>query len=261
MINIHDSILPILLELSRPQLLIYMLINRYLTEDLDIPIDHVQTLSKLTHYEFFNALSELERVSAFTIKTSRDPDELDSVFIELDDPINEKAASFTCKKSAALLLYYNLIVEYKNLVNNEEDRNKNIKTKDAKREKLSKAEIELQLKITKRFKKGLTKLHNRIVKNDANKLVDRFADCQLKLYPDLRLSDPWRKRQFATAQKILKHYSYEVKIWIECIELMEKNEFWQDKLSNLVQVEKNIHQLMVNKKKKASRKKTTIRKI
>ena len=261
MIKIHDSILPVLLELSRSQLIVYMLINRYLMENEDIPLDHIHEISKLTEHEFFGALRELEKLTAFVIKVTTSPAVQGGIIIEILDSINEKTGVVSFRRKSSSYIYTNSIESYKNSINN---KSIGIKDKESQTENLppeSPETLEAIKKVNKKFKRGLTKIHNLIVKNDANALVDYFADCQLRLYPELRLNASWRTRQFSTAQKILKNYDYTVDLWKEGVDFLEKQEYWQDKLSSLKQVENNIHQLMVRKKKAKSRKKSKVKKI
>lgn len=257
MIRISDEILPILIELDRDELIVYLLINRYMAEDEDVPLDHVRKLGGLGIPEFFRALERLEKHAALELKVELAPDELESKHIVIRDSINEKIAPVSFREKEASL-YIKNIEAYKNKNDNTSNQLGIQKKNDAhaRDDSLSIAEQ----KITRHWKAALTKLHNQLVKDDANALVDYFADYQLQLYDQISLTKSWRKIQFGIARRLFRTHQHSLVTWKAAVKYFAKQEYWKDKLNSLGQVEKNIHQFLAKHSKKRSSE-TKVKKI
>ncbi len=264
MIQIHDKILPILLQLNRDEVIAYMLINRYLVEGEDIPFDKIVAFisgeGSLTEEDIddgdgyiFQILKSLEDRGAFIISADPDRGELAKDSLVIEDPINEKSGRIYSEE-VALHIYINS----KDSINTENNRNKTNKDISTQRKKNTTKKITPEA-FTIKFRKSLDKLRNIIVQKDANELVDHFADVQHELYAELDITPKWRKRQFGIAQNLFKDYEYTLTTWSNTINHLAKDKFWKDKLTTLTQVEKQIHQYLAKKGKKKS--KTKVRKI
>ncbi len=247
MIRIADEILPILIELDRDQLVVYLLVNRYMAEDEDVPLDHIRKLGNLGAPEFFRALEGLEKHAALELKVEPDPDELESKHIVIRDAINEKIAPVSFREEEASF-YIKSIEDYKSpLPTNDQ---LGVQKKNSARAGDDSLSVGEQ-KVTRRWRAALTKLHNKIVKNDANALVDYFADWQLRLYDQISLTQAWRKQQFGTAQRLFRNHRLSLTTWQAAVDYFSKQEYWKDKLNSLNQIEKNIHQFLAKRKKRS----------
>jgi len=280
MIRIADEILPILIKLDRDQLIIYLLINRYMTGDEDVPLDHIRKLGGLETREFFRALEKLEKHAALELKIEKvaervapdelaspelrgervAPDELASKNIVIRDIINEKIAPVSFRESVAPF-YIKNIESYKSTssISKQDNKQLGVEKKNNARARGNSLSVNEQ-KVTRHWRTTLTKLHNKIIKNDANALVDYFAGCQLKLYDQISLTPAWRKRQFGTAQRLFRNHQLSLSTWQAAVDYFSKLEYWKDKLNSLSQVEKNIHQFLARRKKR-SRSKAKVTKV
>lgn len=292
MIQLSDNVLPHLLKFSHEELRVYLLINRYLTEDQPVPLDHIQRLTKLSDSKYSEILTGLIDSEAleFSFEGLTDPQSeaidqsapnqsaTDQRNLALRDPINEKMGTvrLTERLKVPVEQYLDNIIykKDKNKVKNKEESNKlrtaeravNSSLESATRRPpwVSQSQLEqsspskLSELTTRRFKRFLNRLHNTMVKVEANQLVDHFANALLVLYSDMQLSPRWRTVQFSIARSLLKNYSYPLVFWKQAIDFFAEDKFWEDKLSHLKQIEDNIHRFLATKKRKPKTKVKTI---
>lgn len=248
MIHISDKILPHLLECSRKELMTYLLIKRYITEEENIPLDHIQRLTRQTQRQLGQTLAELRQRNIIRIEGSP----LNQVILDLID----NSSGVVCLREKSRERTISIILkEYKRVIELEYNKEQTDNKKITSARGLS---LE-QEKITKKYRKTLTKLRNKALKGDANLIVDHLADAMIRLYEGLSLTPRWRQAQFSIAKRLLKEHKLQAQEWLEAIDYFAGQKYWKDKLSSLKQVENNIHQYYNRQKKKSSiAKKVTI---
>ena len=109
-------------------------------------------------------------------------------------------------------------------------------------------------KVTVRYKRALDKLTAIHVKKAQLDLVNYFADKLVAKHGIGRTPD-WRRQQWAIAGRLLKEGKLSLPEWKEAIDYFLAQEFWDDKLNSLKQIEANLHQFVMKRKKKTTVKK------
>ena len=102
--------------------------------------------------------------------------------------------------------------------------------------------------ITVNLKNRLGTLRREAIKLEGIDLVNYFADALYGLHGIAKTRE-WRIKQLAVAKKVLKVYKLTLLEWKEAIDYFIAQEFWQDKLNSLKQVENNIHQYTAKAKR------------
>ncbi len=222
--KVHENIIRKSRELNKTEIIVYLTIRRYMSARQDIPIDHVQkNILKLSDLEMGRALVKLLELGFFELQ-------LDS----LNDVLMKETALLTVRDLDSVsggdehYIYY-LIKTYKN-------------SKDITPNSLAKT------KVTVKFKRVLEKLSGLHAKKGQMDLVNHLADKLVDKHGIGRTAD-WRRQQWAIAGRLLRENKLPLKDWIAAIDYFLAQEFWDDKLNSLKQVEQNIHQFIMNRKK------------
>jgi hypothetical protein len=269
MIKLSDGILQYIFNksLKGDDLVVYLLICRYLTEGEEIPIDKVQVLSGLKIEEFNNVMTQLSenKILKYSLEKGKYyiqetlQNRLQSV-ISAQKKRNSQTQRFSDIKNnnlAAIRLQSveenpsaaeSLYISYSNNDNksidnkkvNKENKdykeiNKNDSAADSLQGEISKAKES----INKNYRSLLLKLYNKSIQNQALQLQDYFAEALLKLYKR-SLSRQWRFQQISVAKRILReHKDISLDEWKKMIDFFCKQQYWRDKLTSLKQVERN----------------------
>jgi len=102
-------------------------------------------------------------------------------------------------------------------------------------------------------------LDKKIRKNKAKILVSHFTDHLYSLSDGkLSLKKKWSTKQNSIMGRLLKDYpEIDFNEWKEIIDFFMEDDFWQDKITNLLQIENHLqkYQIKKSKKKKSKRKK------
>ena len=103
-------------------------------------------------------------------------------------------------------------------------------------------------KVTVRYKRALEKLTAIHSKKAQLDLVNYFADRLIKKQGVGKTPD-WRRQQWAISGRILREGKLSLQGWKDAIDYFLEQDFWQDKLTSLKQIEANLHQFVMKKKK------------
>lgn len=244
MIKLNDKILPFLLKAERNELIIYLLINRYLTNEESVPLDHIQKLTGLTDSELNFSLNYL-REKKILISQGNDQK---PAFKDLIHRISGKIElrEISGKKADA---YYLNIISSIYIDSNNNSNNKDLYSNKINHELAFLSQEKKQSIIALKFKRALKKIKRKAEQKQAEELVNFFADKLSNLHDIDRTSD-WRHQQLACARRLFKIHRLPIKVWKEAISYFLDSEYWQDKLTSLKQIEKNIHQYLSHKEKK-----------
>ncbi len=227
MILLDDKILRFLTKLTKNELTLYLSIMRYISGGLDIPIDHIQKLLKFSDEKMSLVFKKLVEKQLFEISSEN----LDCI-----DLIGESSQKLILKNSSgqkARAIIYNNILN----INKEQDYKSNKSIIESSSTQLDKN----QQGITVNLKNRLGTLRRESLKLEAINLVNYFADALYDLHHIAKTRE-WRVKQLAIARKVLKAYKLNLSEWKEAIDYFIAQEFWQDKLNSLKQIENNIHQ-------------------
>ena len=235
MIKLDDKILSFLLKAERNTLVTYLLINRYLTQKETIPLDHIQKLTGQTEGELRESIQLLkaEKILTFTKISQK---------LALNDCIHRNKGIIRLKisngKKADATYIYNILRKNNNNLLN---KNTFVATDQAGVEKQ-------QTIITLKFSRALKKIKSIQIKKQSENLVNFFADKLHNLF-EVDRTPEWRRNQMLCAKRLFKVHNLTFKEWTSAINYFLEQEYWQDKLTSLKQVEKNIHQYLSQVKK------------
>jgi len=274
MIKLSDGILKYIFDkqLKGDNLVVYLLISRYLTEEENIPLDRVQRISGFTIEGFNKGMEELLLSKIIVARREKGKwylkDTLQSreqrVILENTPAKNTLQRAKSNKNNILSPLLQSLDhsaddIIYSNNKNLREDSNKNRyrKSKESNQSKDSKgaaekksssalqSDIEIEkakIQVHREYMHCLRRLRDTALSKEAWKLVDYFAEQLVVLYKR-RLSKQWRTQQAAVAKRLLRDYKDLTRVdWENLIDYFTKQQFWRDKLNSLKQVERNMHQ-------------------
>ena len=221
MIKLDDKLIRFFEKLEKEELVVYIILNRYITERVKIDLKKVIKITGYSELRFSEILNRLKTLKLILIENSRLIDLLSSEEADL-----EQAESY----------YIYLINLYK----------------DNKANKINSiAQQEDSEFITIKFKRVFRKLESKYKQGDVAELVNYFADKLILLY-GLKRTPNWRREQFSIAKRLFKDHDLRLKDWQEAIDYFTKQDYWKGKLSSLKQIEKNIAQYVVQTKKSES---------
>jgi hypothetical protein len=103
-------------------------------------------------------------------------------------------------------------------------------------------------KVTVKYKRALEKLTAIHSKKAQLELVNYFADKLIKKQGVGKTPD-WRRQQWAISGRILREGKLSLQGWKDAIDYFLEQDFWQDKLTSLKQIEANLHQYVMKRKK------------
>lgn len=227
MIQLDDKLIRYFEKLEKEDLIIYIVLRRYITEKSVIDLKKVVKITGYSELRISEILNKLSKLELILIKNSKMIDLLSSETIKL-----EQADDY----------YIYLINLYKdNKVN-----------KDIKINKVNSIALpEDSDFITIKFKRVLRKLESKYKQGDIAELVNYFADKLILLY-SLKRTPNWRREQFSIAKRLFKEHDLKLKDWQGAIDYFTKQDYWKGKLSSLKQIEKNIAQYIVQARKPES---------
>ena len=247
MIKLSDKILPFLNSLTKNELILYLLIMRYISEEEKIPVDHIQKLMKFSDERMGLVLKSLVEKQIIEISSEN---------LTLKDLISEKTMGFIVKnqpnEKARLYYIYNTINKYINL--------KNLKESNSIYNASSSLLDKNQQGLTVNLKTRLKTLRRGVVKREGIELVNYFADALHKLHNIPRTRE-LRMKQLAVAKKIIMDYGLTLEEWKQAIDHFISQEFWIDKLNSLKQIENNLSQFMIKLNKTKTKSETKVRSI
>ena len=237
MINLDDKLIRYFDVLTKRELTIYMMFNRYLTEQEPIPLDHILKLVHQTIFEYSNSINRLIEHGLIKIEPTEES-------FHLKDQLTGKRGEITLKnknRTGGEQHYIYNIIDNKN-----EKVNSLLGFKGLEREKVN---------ITLRFKRVLHKIYDLDSQRRRVELVNYFADKINSMYGAGVVTPEWRRGQLSCAKRILKEHNFNLEEWKEAIDYFSVQEFWSDKLKSLKQVESNLHQFIAKKGAKKSKRK------
>tara|TARA_Y100000034_G_scaffold110709_1_gene143110 strand:- start:463 stop:1182 length:720 start_codon:yes stop_codon:yes gene_type:complete len=227
MIQLNDKTIKYFKNLTKKEMMLYLVIMRYITENEDVPVDHIKLILQLPDLEFSREIQSLQEKGLLRIRK-----------LEINCPIEEKSGKLTVRnkklQEGRKHYIYNNINLYKNELSN-----KSISLSDR---------AEKEFDVTRQFRKGLSSLKERQLNTDTLNLVNYFADRLFKMY-GINRTPEWRRQQLAVAKRILGSYKLSIIDWKQAIEFFMKQDYWGDKLKSLKQIENNIQQFLVKSKK------------
>jgi len=261
MITLDDKIIRYFNKLTKKELVTYLMISRYLTEGEKIPLDNIQSVLNQTSNELIFTLGTLINAGVIKFLSEGEIDfsaahEMDQ-FFKLKDCISSKEGFVTLreknKKSLSFIIYI-----YNNYIKN--NKYKYLKDYNSKNETEREGEIisAEQSKVTANWRRVLRHALNRDINARANMLVDHLADRLNKMY-NMNQSGNWRMGQLKCAKRLFKDHNYSLDVWKSAIDYFTEQEYWQDKLNSLKQVEKNLHQFISKGLKKSSKPSTDVK--
>ena len=245
MIQISDKVLPFLTKITKNELMLYVMIMRYISEEKEIPFEKIQKLTSFSSEKLvFTLKSLIDKKLVFLSLRN----------LDLIDLIGEKKQKFLMKtflqKKLADIIY-----------NTNKDNSKDNSNKSNKY-KIRSSFYELnknQRALTVTLKNKLLTITRAAVKQESIDLVNYLSDALYHLHGIPKTRD-WRLKQLAIAKRLLNTYKYTLKEWKEAVDYFKGQEFWQDKLNSLKQIENNLHQFIA-KFRQAKQTNTKIKKI
>tara|TARA_R110002096_G_scaffold228179_5_gene417607 strand:+ start:488 stop:1198 length:711 start_codon:yes stop_codon:yes gene_type:complete len=225
--KIHENIIKKSKELSKTEIIVYLTLRRYLSARQDIPIDYVQkSLLNLSDLEMGRAIVKLIELGFFELQR----DSLNDLFMEETALLTIR--DLEAEKGGDEHYIYSIINTYNN-------------SKAITPNSLAKT------KVTVRFKRVLEKLSSLHAKTSQMNLVNYLADKLVEKHGVGRTAD-WRRQQWAIAGRLIREAKLPLRDWFAAIDYFLAQEFWDDKLNSLKQVEGNLHQFIMNRKKSAN---------
>jgi hypothetical protein len=256
MIQISDKVLPFLTKITKNELMLYVMIMRYISEEKEIPFEKIQKLTSFSSEKLvFTLKSLIDKKLVFLSLRN----------LDLIDLIGEKKQKFLMKtflqKKLADIIYNT------NKDNSKDNSNKSYRSIKKISNKSNKYKIrssfyELnknQRALTVTLKNKLLTITRAAVKQESIDLVNYLSDALYHLHGIPKTRD-WRLKQLAIAKRLLNTYKYTLKEWKEAVDYFKGQEFWQDKLNSLKQIENNLHQFIA-KFRQAKQTNTKIKKI
>ncbi len=229
--EVHENIIKHYKSLSKTELVFYLIIRRYISVNTALDLNRVQNLML--------KLSDLEMGRQIVNMADNQIIKYDSSSIT-DVFTGEKCKLLPLMKQSESggdehYIYY-LVNTY----------NKGYKVNTPN--SLAKT------KVTVKYKRALDKLTAIHVKKAQLDLVNYFADKLVAKHGIGRTPD-WRRQQWAIAGRLLKEGKLSLPEWKEAIDYFLAQEFWDDKLNSLKQIEANLHQFVMKRKKRTTVKK------
>jgi predicted transcriptional regulator len=237
MINLDDRLIRYFDSLTKKELIIYLMLNRYLTENQSIPLDHVMEVVHQTIFEYSNSINRLIELGLIEIEHTKEKP-------YLKDQLTGNRGEITLKnknRTGGEQHYIYNIIDNKN-----KKVNSLLGLKGLEREKGN---------VTIRFRRVLHKIYNLDSQRRRVELVNYFADKINSMYGAGVVTPEWRRGQLSCAKRILKEHNFNLEEWKEAIDYFSVQEFWSDKLKSLKQVESNLHQFIAKKGAKKSKRK------
>ena len=231
--KIHENLIKKHKLLSKTEMIVYLVFRRYLSAREDLPIDHIQkNILKLSDLEFGRAIVKLLELGFFELQR----DSLNDVFME--ETALMTVRDLRAESGGDEHYIYSIINTYNN-------------SKDITPNSLAKT------KVTVKFKRVLEKLSGLHAKKGQMDLVNYFADKLVDKHGIGRTAD-WRRQQWAISGRLLREGKLSLKQWKDAIDYFIAQEFWDDKLNSLKQIESNLHQFVVKKKQKENKASTNV---
>ena len=229
--EVHENIIKHYKSLSKTELVFYLIIRRYISVNTALDLNRVQKLMlKLSDLEMGRQIVNMADNQIIKYDSSSITDVFTGEKCELL-PLMKQSESGGDEH----YIYY-LVNTY----------NKGYKVNTPN--SLAKT------KVTVRYKRALDKLTAIHVKKAQLDLVNYFADKLVAKHGIGRTPD-WRRQQWAIAGRLLKEGKLSLPEWKEAIDYFLAQEFWDDKLNSLKQIEANLHQFVMKRKKKTTVKK------
>lgn len=229
--EVHENIIKHYKSLSKTELVFYLIIRRYISVNTALDLNRVQNLMlKLSDLEMGRQIVNMADNQIIKYDSSSITDVFTGEKCELL-PLMKQSESGGDEH----YIYY-LVNTY----------NKGYKVNTPN--SLAKT------KVTVRYKRALDKLTAIHVKKAQLDLVNYFADKLVAKHGIGRTPD-WRRQQWAIAGRLLKEGKLSLPEWKEAIDYFLAQEFWDDKLNSLKQIEANLHQFVMKRKKKTTVKK------
>lgn len=231
--KIHENIIKKYKQLSKTDLIVYLVFRRYLSARQDLPIDHIQkNILKLSDLEYGRAIVNLLDLGIFELQQ----DSLNDVF--MNETALMTVRDLRAESGGDEHYIYTIINTYKN-------------SKDITPNSLAKT------KVTVKFKRALKNLAGLHAKKGQMDLVNYFADKLVDKHGIGRTAD-WRRQQWAISGRLLREGKLSLQQWKDAIDYFCAQEFWDDKLNSLKQIEANLHQFVVKNKQKAKKTSTKV---
>lgn len=223
--EVHENIIKHYKSLSKTELVFYLIIRRYISVNTALDLNRVQNLMlKLSDLEMGRQIVNMADNQIIKYDSSSITDVFTGEKCELL-PLMKQSESGGDEH----YIYY--------LVNTYNKGNK-VNTPNS----LAKT------KVTVRYKRALEKLTAIHLKKAQLDLVNYFADKLIAKHGIGRTPD-WRRQQWAIAGRVLKEGKLSLDEWKEAIDYFLAQEFWDDKLNSLKQIEANLHQFVMKRKK------------
>jgi len=224
----NEQIIKIHKDLNKSELVFYLIIRRYIDVGTAMDLNRVQNLMlKLTDPEMGRQIVNLKEKGVIKYDSSSITDAFTGEKCELL-PLMKQSESGGDEH----YIYYLL-----NTINKD--------YKDSKEYSLAKT------KVTVKFKRALEQLAGVHLKKAQLDLVNYFADKLVGKHGIGRTPD-WRRQQWAIAGRLLKEGKLSLDGWKEAIDYFLAQEFWDDKLNSLKQIEQNLHQFVMKRKKRTT---------
>lgn len=221
----NEQIIKLHKDLNKSELVFYLILRRYISAGTPLSLERVQKLMlKLTDLEMGRQIVNLTEKKVIKYDSSSITDTFTGEKCELL-PLSRQSESGGDEH----YIYY--------LVNTYNKGNK-VNTPNS----LAKT------KVTVRYKRALEKLTAIHLKKAQLDLVNYFADKLIAKHGIGRTPD-WRRQQWAIAGRVLKEGKLSLDEWKEAIDYFLAQEFWDDKLNSLKQIEANLHQFVMKRKK------------
>jgi hypothetical protein len=221
----NSNIIKLYKELNKAELVFYLILRRYIEAGENLPLDHIQ--------KNMLRLSDLEMGRQIVNLINKEVIKQDSSSL-IDGFTGEKvkiiARDWQSERGGDEHYIYYLLNTYNN------------SNKDITPISLAKT------KVTVKYKRALLSLSAIHIKKAQLDLVNYFAD-KLIAKQGVGKTPDWRRQQWAIAGRVLREGKLSLSEWKGAIDYFLAQEFWDDKLNSLKQIEANLHQFVMKRKK------------
>lgn len=225
MLKFSENIIKIHKDLNKSELVFYLIIRKYIDVNTPMSLERVQKLMlKLSDLEMGRQIVNLAEKNVIKYDSNSITDAFTDEKCDLL-PIMRQSESGGDEH----YIYY-LVNTYNN------DNKVNSPNSLAK------------TKVTVKYKRALEKLAGIHSKKAQLDLVNYFAD-RLVEKQGIGKTPDWRRQQWAISGRILREGKLSLEGWKQAIDYFLEQDFWQDKLTSLKQIESNLHQFVMKRKK------------
>jgi len=221
----NEQIIKLHKDLNKSELVFYLIIRRYISVGTAIDLSRVQKLMlKLSDLEMGRQIVNLVEKGVIKYDSSSITDAF----------TNEKCGLLPLMKQSESGGDEHYIYYLVNTYNNSNKDNTSISL--------------AKTKVTVKYKRALQSLTAIHIKKAQLDLVNYFAD-KLVAKQGVGKTPDWRRQQWAIAGRVLKEGKLSLEEWKDAIDYFLAQEFWDDKLNSLKQIEANLHQFVMKRKK------------